>query len=511
MSAPAVPHHGLDLVDPDEAFTALGLSRRRAPGAGGHRRPGRAGHPRRRHRALPAQHRPRPAAGRDRQRMPRCVPSSRHAWPVTASTPGDRSCGRATRPPTDASTSQPTAGHPRPRAGGRSADRPCHHVPPAIPRPSPGWVSGGVRRSIGVPSRPAWRRSSRPACWRRPWPPRALPGGPPGIQRHGLPRGLRRARGPRDLVVGQGAAAQRTWAYARRQGTWFRSEPDIAWLEAGEGAAARARLALWAVPPVRRPRRLCWRAMTRSDLIDLAPPVERAFLIAVDTGADEGWTAEDSLAELASLADTAGAEVVGAEWQHRRHVDPNWYLGKGKAEELRAAQRGDRLHAARRRRRAEAQPAAVAGGAAVGQGPRPQRPHPGHLRAARADPRGSPPGGAGPAGVPAAAPDAPVDAPLAHRRRHRHPRSRRDPAGDRPPRHPRPHQQAQGARRAGPPAARDRRPLARPAPRAHRRHRGLHERRQVIAAQRADRSRGRARRGPPLRHARPHQPPGEAR
>ena len=69
-------------------------------------------------------------------------------------------------------------------------------------------------------------------------------------------------------------------------------------------------------------------------MVDLAPPLERAFLIAVDTGKDAGWTAEDSLAELASLADTAGAEVVGAEWQNRRHVDPNWYVGKGKAEEL---------------------------------------------------------------------------------------------------------------------------------------------------------------------------------
>lgn len=72
----------------------------------------------------------------------------------------------------------------------------------------------------------------------------------------------------------------------------------------------------------------------RMKTIDLAPSVERAFLVAVDTGDDEGWTAEDSLAELASLADTAGAEVVGAEWQNRRHIDPNWYLGKGKAEEL---------------------------------------------------------------------------------------------------------------------------------------------------------------------------------
>ncbi len=77
--------------------------------------------------------------------------------------------------------------------------------------------------------------------------------------------------------------------------------------------------------------------MSRNDPIDLAPKAELAFLIAVDTGDDDGWTAEDSLAELASLAETAGAEVVGAEWQHRRHIDPNWYLGKGKAQELRAA------------------------------------------------------------------------------------------------------------------------------------------------------------------------------
>jgi GTP-binding protein HflX len=74
--------------------------------------------------------------------------------------------------------------------------------------------------------------------------------------------------------------------------------------------------------------------MPRHTLIDLTPPVEKAFLVAVDTGADPGWTAEDSLAELSALATTAGAEVVGAEWQNRRHVDPNWYLGKGKAEEL---------------------------------------------------------------------------------------------------------------------------------------------------------------------------------
>jgi GTP-binding protein HflX len=72
-------------------------------------------------------------------------------------------------------------------------------------------------------------------------------------------------------------------------------------------------------------------------LIDLETPVERAFLLAVDIGAADGWSAEDSLAELANLALTAGAEVVGAEWQNRRHVDPHWYVGKGKAEDLVAA------------------------------------------------------------------------------------------------------------------------------------------------------------------------------
>jgi GTP-binding protein HflX len=74
-----------------------------------------------------------------------------------------------------------------------------------------------------------------------------------------------------------------------------------------------------------------------NDMIDLTAPVERAFLVAVDTGDDPGWTAEESISELASLADTAGAEVVGAEWQNRRHIDPNFYVGKGKVDELVAA------------------------------------------------------------------------------------------------------------------------------------------------------------------------------
>ena len=71
--------------------------------------------------------------------------------------------------------------------------------------------------------------------------------------------------------------------------------------------------------------------------ISIAPPVERAFLIAVESGTDLGWPAIDSLEELASLARTAGAEIVGAEWQQRRHADPDTYIGSGKARELIAA------------------------------------------------------------------------------------------------------------------------------------------------------------------------------
>ena len=44
-----------------------------------------------------------------------------------------------------------------------------------------------------------------------------------------------------------------------------------------------------------------------SRLIDLEVPVEKAFLVAVDTGSEDGWTAQESLSELANLATTAGA------------------------------------------------------------------------------------------------------------------------------------------------------------------------------------------------------------
>jgi GTP-binding protein HflX len=50
----------------------------------------------------------------------------------------------------------------------------------------------------------------------------------------------------------------------------------------------------------------------------------------------DGWSVEDSLGELAQLASTAGAEVVGSLIQHLHAPSKTHYLGKGKLEELSA-------------------------------------------------------------------------------------------------------------------------------------------------------------------------------
>ncbi len=68
---------------------------------------------------------------------------------------------------------------------------------------------------------------------------------------------------------------------------------------------------------------------------------ERAYLVAVDArrgrGAAGAMPAEESLDELAALAEAAGAVVVGRTLQHREHPDPASYLGGGKLTEVRAA------------------------------------------------------------------------------------------------------------------------------------------------------------------------------
>ncbi|MEJ7801957.1 MAG: GTPase HflX, partial [Candidatus Limnocylindria bacterium] len=72
----------------------------------------------------------------------------------------------------------------------------------------------------------------------------------------------------------------------------------------------------------------------RPRMIDLTISVERAFLIGLDDPGDHRWPVERSLAELAALAETAGATVVGSASQRRPAPDPVWYFGKGRAAEL---------------------------------------------------------------------------------------------------------------------------------------------------------------------------------
>ena len=69
-------------------------------------------------------------------------------------------------------------------------------------------------------------------------------------------------------------------------------------------------------------------------MIDLTTPDERAFLIGLDDSDDRTWPVERSLAELAALAETAGATVVGSAFQKRPEADPVWYFGKGRAADL---------------------------------------------------------------------------------------------------------------------------------------------------------------------------------
>ena len=65
-------------------------------------------------------------------------------------------------------------------------------------------------------------------------------------------------------------------------------------------------------------------------------PSERAFLVGVEVhGQHPLLGVEDSLAELALLADTAGLQVVGETYQKINKPDPNTYIGSGKAAELR--------------------------------------------------------------------------------------------------------------------------------------------------------------------------------
>lgn len=64
-------------------------------------------------------------------------------------------------------------------------------------------------------------------------------------------------------------------------------------------------------------------------------PKERAFLVGVELNNQESYLPlSDSLAELGLLAQTAGLEVVGTATQKLDHLNPKYFVGPGKAEEI---------------------------------------------------------------------------------------------------------------------------------------------------------------------------------
>ena len=73
--------------------------------------------------------------------------------------------------------------------------------------------------------------------------------------------------------------------------------------------------------------------MGRFKPLSTAPVPERAILVGVDLGRSE-WSCEESLAELARLAETDGAEVVLTMTQRLDAPIPKTFIGKGKVEEL---------------------------------------------------------------------------------------------------------------------------------------------------------------------------------
>ncbi len=72
-----------------------------------------------------------------------------------------------------------------------------------------------------------------------------------------------------------------------------------------------------------------------AQLIEVRPPAERALLVgAPRQGTQDAGRVHEHLDELARLADTAGAEVVGRAVQLVGAPTPDLYIGKGKAAEI---------------------------------------------------------------------------------------------------------------------------------------------------------------------------------
>lgn len=81
------------------------------------------------------------------------------------------------------------------------------------------------------------------------------------------------------------------------------------------------------------------RAITSSTTVVSNEQQERAILVGVD--GYQHWEITDSLQELAQLATTAGAQVLGMVWQKRERPDAAFYIGSGKVQEINMLRQAD--------------------------------------------------------------------------------------------------------------------------------------------------------------------------
>ncbi len=171
----------------------------------------------------------------------------------------------------------------------------------------------------------------------------------------------------------------------------------------------------------------------------MAAAGETALLVGLSLGGRDRARTESSLEELALLARSAGARVVGTLVQERARRDPATLIGRGKVEEVRHLCEESEADARLLRRGPRAGPAAQPRACGGPEDPRPHAAHPRHLRPPRAHAGGSPAGRARAARLPAAAAVRQGRPPVAARGRHRHEGPRRDEARDRPAAHPAAH------------------------------------------------------------------------
>jgi tRNA dimethylallyltransferase len=240
MERAVVPHHGLDLVDPDVLFTASdyhraalaalrGIAARGGVaflvgGTGLYLRSVGRGLPLERA-AVDAQVRSALEARLAREGLPALTAELARRDPVAAARIDQRNPRRVVRAlerllVTGSAMPPPPTGYPGPSIWLGLAREPVEHRALIAARVAEQFRSGLLEEAEGL------RRRYREDL--------------PAFSAMGYREAFDVLAGRCSVEAAASRDTQRTWTYARRQRTWFRAEPGIRWLEAGEGLAERS-------------------------------------------------------------------------------------------------------------------------------------------------------------------------------------------------------------------------------------------------------------------------------